>query len=99
MGAFHIGHFLLLSLLSDAKLSLEENMKRSTIIMYSGLFCVVLAVLMTASGCMSGAGETRAEVEERHNVIVQTQKKQIQNDWDSVLLLNKSSKLSDKYVR
>jgi hypothetical protein len=99
MGAFHIGHFLLLSLLSDAKLSLEENMKRSTIIMYSGIFFVGLAVLITVSGCMAGAGETKAEVARRHSHIMKSNMSLIQDDIDAILMLDKASKTSEKFVR
>ncbi len=66
------------------------------------LLCILFIAALLQSGCswFSGApGETKGQVQQRHKVIVQTQKKQIQNDWDALLLLNKSSKLSDKYVR
>jgi hypothetical protein len=99
MGAFHIDHFLLLSLLSDAKLSLEENMKRSAILMYSGIFFVSLACLMTVSGCMAGAGETKAEVARRHSHIMKSNMRLMQDDIDAVLMLDNVSKASDKFVR
>ena len=72
----------------------KTDIKRITL-----LSCGLFVVAMVLSGCSGAAGETKAEVQQRHKVIVQTQKKQIQNDWDSLLLLNKSSRLSDKYVR
>ena len=100
MGAFLCGHLLLLSLLGDDKFSLEEKMKRNTIIMYSGLFCVALAVLMTVSGCaIDGAGETKAEIARRHDHIRKTNMSLIQDDIDAVLMLDKPSKTSEKFVR
>ena len=68
----------------------------------SRLLCVLFVAALMQGGCswFNGApGETKSEGQQRHNVIVQTQKKQFQDDLDTVLLLNKSSKLSDKYVR
>jgi len=64
------------------------------------IFC--LCILTIAAVCLSGCaapGESRAEIRQRHLGIVSVQKQQIQNDWDALLLLNKPSKLSDKYVR
>ena len=75
-----------------------RNRSRTDIRRITILLCSLFVVALLLSGC-AAPGETSAEVNERHNVIVQTQKKQIQNDWDAVLLLNKSSRLSDKYVR
>jgi hypothetical protein len=81
------------------------NRSNTGIVRITLLLCVLFAAAMLFSGCSSrvaldgAAGETRAEVQERHKVIVKTQKKQMQNDWDAILLLNKSSRLSDKYVR
>ncbi len=66
------------------------------------LLCVLFIAASLQSGCswFNGApGETKSQVQQRHKVIVQTQKKQIQDDWDALFLLNKSSRLSDKYVR
>ena len=61
-----------------------------------------LCILIVSAVCMSGCaapGESRAEIRQRHIGIVNVQKQQIQNDWDALLLLNKSSKLSDMYIR
>jgi len=63
------------------------------------IFCLcILIVVVCISGC-AAPGESRAEVHQRHIGIVNVQKQQIQNDWDAFLLLNKSSRLSDMYVR
>ena len=78
------------------------NRSKTDIKRVTRLLCVLFVVASLQSGCswFNGApGETKAEVQERHKVIVKTQKQQIQDDWDAVLLLNKSSRLSDKYVR
>jgi hypothetical protein len=72
------------------------------------VFC--LCILIVAAFCLSGCsfvclkgceapGETRDEIHQRHIGILNVQKQQVQNDWDALLLLNKPSKLSDKYVR
>ena len=95
---FQPGHFLLLSLLGDVKLSLEEKMKRNTIIMYKGLICILLSIVLTVSGC-AGAGETRQEVARRHRYIMSTNMSLIQDDVDAILLLDKPSKTTEKIVR
>lgn len=99
MGALHAGHLLLLSLLSDDKLSLEENMKRSSIIMYSGILFVVLTLVMTASGCMNGAGETKAEIARRHDHVLKTNMLLVQEDVDAILMLDRPSRNTRKFVR
>jgi hypothetical protein len=75
-----------------------KNRSKTDIARVTLLLCTLFVVAMLFSGC-AAPGETKAEVHERHSVIVKTQKKQIQNDWDALLLLNKSSRLSDRYIR
>ena len=66
----------------------KTDIKRITL-----LLCVLFVVATLVAGCQA-PGETRAEISERHSVIVKTQNKQIQNDWDAILLLNKSKPLN-----
>ena len=75
-----------------------KNRPKTDITRITVLLCALFAVATLLGGCQA-PGETRIEIYQRHSVIVKTQKKQIQNDMDAVLLLNKSSRLSDKYVR
>jgi hypothetical protein len=78
------------------------NRSKTDIKRVARLLCVLFVGASLQSGCswFNGApGETKAQVQQRHKVIVKSQKKQIQNDLDAVLLLNKSSRLSDKYIR
>lgn len=77
------------------------NRSKTGIVRITLLLCAFFAAVAMFSGCRldGAAGETKSEVQQRHTVIVETQKKQIQDDWDALLLLNKSSRLSDKYVR
>lgn len=60
--------------------------------------CILIVITVWMSGC-AAPGESRAEIRQRHLGIVNVQMQQIQNDWDALFLLNKSSKLSDMYVR
>ncbi len=87
-----------LSLLGDDKLSLEETMKRNAILMNVGVLCVLLAVILAVSGC-AGAGETRAEMARRRQHVMKGNMLLIQDDIDAVLMLDKSSKTSEKIVR
>lgn len=79
-----------------------KNRSKTDIVRITLLLCTLFVVSTLFGGCalLNGApGETKSEVRQKHSVIVKTQKKQIQDDWNSVLLLNKPSKLSDRYVR
>jgi hypothetical protein len=73
-------------------------MKRNVILMYAGLLCLLLAVTLTVSGC-AGAGETRAEIARRHMHIMRTDLSLIQGDIDALLMLDRTSKTSDMFVR
>ena len=62
------------------------------------ILCVCVAVCI--SGCMSqGAGETKAEIERRHDRVIKTGKHEIQDDLDAYLLLDRPTRLTDKFVR
>ena len=61
-------------------------------------FLLGCAILLNLCGC-SSPGETRTEVNERHMRVIKTQNRQIQDDMDAVLLLDRPSKLSDKITR
>jgi len=79
----------------------EDIMKKSDkkdISRLISCLCILIIAAVCISGC-AAPGESRAEIRQRHLGIVNVQKQQIQNDWDALLLLNKPSKLSDKYVR
>ena len=54
---------------------------------------------MSVSGCMAGAGETKAEIARRHNHIMKSNMSLIQDDIDAILMLDKGSKTSEKTVR
>lgn len=73
-------------------------MKRNNIVMYSGLLCAVFVVAMMISGC-AGAGETKTEVARRHRHIMSVNMSLIQDDIDALLMLDKASKTSEKFVR
>lgn len=75
-----------------------KNRSKTDIAHVTLLLCALFVAAALFSGC-AAPGETKAEVRQRHCVIVKTQNKQIQSDWDALLLLNKSSKLSDRYIR
>ena len=63
---------------------------------------VCLSITIMAMSCLTGcqgAGETRAEVNRRHHRVVNTNLQRLQDDVDSVLLLDKPTRLSEKYIR
>ncbi len=78
-------------------------MKNSIITKYLtvALWCSVFAGLVAVNtGCFAGSpGETTSEVHRRHMRVINTQKQQIQDDIDAVLLLNKPSRLTEKPTR
>ncbi|MCK4998414.1 MAG: hypothetical protein KAS23_02725 [Anaerohalosphaera sp.] len=61
--------------------------------------CVAILALSCLTGCQAGAGETRAEVNRRHGRVFNTGMLRIQDDVDSLFLLDRPTRLSDKYVR
>ncbi len=62
-------------------------------------FCVLCVMALCLSGCFKGPGETTSQVHQRHMRVINTQKRQVQDDIDSTLLLNRPSRLSDKVIR
>lgn len=62
-------------------------------------FCIICATALCFSGCFKATGETTSEVHQRHMRVINTQRRQMQNDIDSFLLLDKPSRLSDKVIR
>ena len=62
--------------------------------------CVLAGLIAVNTGCFAGSpGETTSEVHRRHMRAINTQKQQIQDDIDAVLLLNKPSRLTKKPTR
>lgn len=62
--------------------------------------CVLAGLIAVNTGCFAGSpGETRSEVHRRHMRVINTDKQQIQDDIDAVLLLNKPSRLTEKPTR
>ncbi len=62
--------------------------------------CVLAGLVAVNTGCFAGSpGETTSEVHRRHMRVINTQKQQIQDDIDAVLLLNKPSRLTEKPTR
>ena len=64
------------------------------------LMCACLLVSITVSllGC-AGSGETAAEVHRKHIDVVRTNTLQIQDDLDALFMLDRPSRLSERYVR
>ena len=62
-------------------------------------FCVVLLALAITGCAMDSAGETKAEVERRHERILENSKLQAQDDLDAIMQTNRPSRLSDKVIR
>ena len=62
--------------------------------------CFLIAGLALSSiGCGGTMGETSAERGRRWKSILRTNMAQINDDIDTILLMDKRSKLTDKYVR
>ena len=78
-------------------------MKNSIITKYLTValwLCVLVSLIAVNTGCFAGSpGETVSEVHRRHMRVISTQKLQMQDDADAVLLLNKPSRLTDKPTR
>ena len=60
--------------------------------------CVVAVILPCLVGCQ-GPGETRAEIDRRHNRIIKTGWLELQDDMDAIFLFDRPTRLSDKFVR
>lgn len=65
---------------------------------YAVCLCLLAAFAVCISGC-AGAGETAGEVRDRHGAIMRTQLHMVQDDVDAVILLDRSSRLTDKLTR
>jgi len=77
-------------------------MKKTDFFKYSGLISrlsILCAVIFCLAGCMQGAGQTRKEEDQKHMRIINTGTRQMQDDFDSLLHLDKPSRLSDKVIR
>ncbi len=79
-------------------------MKKTNFLKYFGVmfcFCILCVVALCLSGCFKfkGPGETTSQVHQRHMRVINTSRRQMQDDIDAVLLLDKPSKLSDKVIR
>ena len=62
-------------------------------------FCVIVVALALTGCAMEAPGETKAEVERRHERILENNKLQAQDDLDALMQTDRPSRLSDKVVR
>ena len=60
--------------------------------------CVLCSMGVCLLGC-STPGETSAEVHRRQRNALRTNRLQMQDDVDTMLMIEKPSKLSDRYTR
>ena len=62
--------------------------------------CVLALFAVVLAGCNRGTlAETADEVRIRHTLINKTNMKQMQDDLDSIFMLNEPTRLTDMYVR
>ncbi len=62
--------------------------------------CVLALFAVVLAGCNSGTlAETDDEVRIRHTLINKTNVKQMQDDLDTVLMIEQPSRLTEMYVR
>ena len=63
--------------------------------------CVVAMMIPCLVGCNVGpsAGETKAEIDRRHHRVHETGWLEVQDDLDAMLLLDRPTRLTDKFVR
>ncbi len=62
--------------------------------------CVLALFAVVLAGCNSGTlAETADEVRLRHTIDNKTKMQQIQDDLDSIFMLNEPSRLTDMHVR
>ena len=66
---------------------------------YGMRLCIIFTAVLCLSGCFSSPGETSQEINLKHKRVLKTNIMQLQDDIDAYLLLDRPSKLSDKYVR
>ena len=62
-------------------------------------FCILCVTALCLSGCFKGTGETTSQIHQKHMRVINTSRRQMQDDIDAVLLLDKPSKLNDKVIR
>ncbi len=62
-------------------------------------FCILCVTALCLSGCLKGTGETASEVHQKHMRMINTGGRQMQDDIDSVLLLDRPSRLNEKVIR
>ena len=77
-------------------------MKKTDFFKYSRVmfcFCILCVTALCISGCFKGPGETTSQVHQKHMRVINTSRRQMQDDIDSTLLLDKPSRLSDKVIR
>jgi len=60
--------------------------------------CLLAAVTVSLLGC-AGSGQTAAEIHRKHIDAVRTNTLQMQDDLDAVFMLDRPSRLSNRYVR
>lgn len=70
----------------------NKRISRLLLILISVLFSMIL------SGC-AGTGRTSAEVHRAHQRVIITEHKQFQDDIDDFWMIDRPSRLSDKYTR
>jgi len=64
------------------------------------ILTIFLVVIFCALGCgIHGQGETAAEGSRRHQRVIDTSVQQLADDVDSVLMLDRPSRLSETRVR
>ena len=75
-------------------------MKSVSVLVYKVMLAVILcALVFLAAGCSSGQlGETAAEGHRRHQRNLRLNRQEMTADMDSLLLLDKPSKLTDKRI-
>ena len=79
----------------------EEKMKGVSVLVCKAILTIVLFVLVfLPCGCSSyeQMGETAAEGRRRHQRALRIQRQQLMADLDTLMLLDKPSKLTDKRI-
>lgn len=77
-------------------------MKKTDFFKYSRVvfrFSIICVTALCFSGCFKAAGETTSEVHQRHMRVINTSRRQMQDDIDALLLMDRPSRLSDKVIR
>jgi hypothetical protein len=58
------------------------------------LLSALAALVLASIGCGDGMAITRRERQERHRLILENDMKQINDDWDSIWLMDRPTRLS-----